>query len=388
METIVCGKVVTPFSVIEKGMVVVKDGRIAEVGERVPERLVRAGNVLDRQGEYIVPGFVDIHCHGGGGCWSFDEPERFAEFHLRRGTTGILPTLFYNQSHAEILEGLARVQAVMAQGGSSILGIHLEGPYINSKYGAVTAPIRSVNQAEYREILEMAGKEILLWTLAPELDGQTAFMEEASRYGIVFSVGHSEADPETIFAAHRLGLRLGCHLTNASGVTPNQSRYAGTREVGVHEAVLAHDEMYAEVIPDANGIHVRPLMLRLIVKAKGVDSVIVITDSVDLGGTVPGQDVNLIRGNEFSPNGEDLMLSGSLLTMDRAVHNMRKHTGIGMVDACKMGALNPARLLGLDRDLGSIERGKIANLLAVTEDMDVQMVMLEGHLKHLAQNGR
>lgn len=388
METIVCGKVVTPFRVIEKGMVVVKDGRIAEVGERIPERLVRAGNVLDRQSEYIVPGFVDIHCHGGGGCWSFDEPARFAEFHLRHGTTGILPTLFYNQSHAEILEGLARVQAVMSQGSSSILGIHLEGPYINSKYGAVTAPIRSVDQTEYREILEMAGKEILLWTLAPELDGQTAFMEEASRYGIVFSVGHSEADPETIFAAHRLGLRLGCHLTNASGVTPSQPRYAGTREVGVHEAVLAHDEMYAEVIPDAEGIHVRPLMLRLIVKAKGVDSVIVITDSVDLGGTVPGQDVNLVRGNEFSPNGEDLMLSGSLLTMDRAVHNMRKHTGIGMVDACKMGSLNPARLLGLDRDLGSIERGKIANLLAVTDDMDVHMVMLEGHVKHLMGSGR
>lgn len=387
-QTILYGRVVTPYRVIERGMIVVRKDRIVYAGEREEQNLFGSVSVLefDDPGCYIVPGFIDIHCHGGGGVWCYEDPEAFANFHLKQGTTSIFPTLHYNQSHLEIIEGLQRILSAMGHQPSSIAGIHMEGPYINPKYGAITSPIRPVNPKEYREILALAGERIKMWTLAPELEGQRQFMEEASRYGIVFSVGHSEATPEAIFAATRLGMRLGCHLTNASGVTPNSSRYEGTREVGVHEAVLVHDDMYAEVIPDSKGIHVRPLMLRLIVKTKGADKVIIITDTVPEPASQAGcstkSDVCLEPGNAFSPHNCDEILSGSFLTMDRAVHNMRTHTGLGWVDACKMASLNPARALGNDNDLGSLECGKMANLLVVTETAQVKMVMLEGNIVH------
>lgn len=387
-ETVLCGRVVTPFGVMEDGMVVVRGDRIAYVGKqdaKVAGSEQYQGRVrhFNGPGEHIVPGFIDIHTHGGGGVWCYDDPLTFAALHLKHGTTSVLPTLVYNQSHAEMMDSLKRIIAAMEQGGNSIAGIHLEGPYINPKYGAITNPIRPVNAQEYRDILQLAGERIMLWTLAPELAGQQQFMEDASAYRIVFSVGHSEASPEQIYDSVRLGLRIGCHLTNASGATPNVPRYAGTREVGVHEAVLLHDEMFAEVIPDRDGCHVRPLMLRLIVKTKGADQVIVITDAADGAGVSPGRDVRMIRPNSFTPTDmKDEILAGSFLTMDRAVHNMRLHTGIGWVETVKMSSLNAARALGWDRDLGSIEHGKKANLLVVNESITVKFVMLEGQVIH------
>lgn len=379
-DTGICGRVVTPYGIIDNGMVLVEDGRIAEVGVRDEPALRATREVRDHRHHYIIPGFFDIHCHAGNAGFCYEDPEAFGAWHLRHGTTSILPTFIYNQSHKEIMDTLDPVVAEVKRASSPVEGIHMEGPYINSRYGAITSPIRPVDRQEYREILDRAGEQIKLWTLAPELDGQKEFMKAASEYDIVFSVGHSEASVEVIFDAFRYGLRLGCHLTNASGTTPSPSRYDGTREVGVHEAVMVHDDMYAEVIVDREGIHVRPLMLRLIVKAKGVDRVILITDATghvdDQSG---GRDVRMIMSNENSPTepGKEL-LSGSLLTMDRAVYNMMNHTGIGIVDACRMASLNPARLLGMDGEIGSIEVGKRANILAVTDGMDVAMVMLDG----------
>lgn len=210
-------------------------------------------------------------------------------------------------------------------------------------------------------------------------------MEEASRYGIAFSVGHSEAAAETVLDCVPYGLRIGCHCTNASGTTPSPSRYAGTREVGVDEAVLLSDEMYAEVIPDSEGRHVRPLMLKFILKVKGADKVIIITDAMDGTGISDASvDVNLIEKTEFSPaQAADYMLGGSLLTMDRAVYNMKRHTGVGMADLFKMASLNPAKVIGIDHEAGSLEKGKRANLIFVTEDIQVRKVFLDGELVHV-----
>src|SRR5690606_31040391 len=126
---------------------------------------------------------------------------------------------------------------------------------------------RPVDMEECRDLLELAGEHIRVWTLAPEMPDQDLFIAEASKHQpIVFSAGHSEADPESLYRFVPSGLVLGCHLTDASGTTPAVSRFEGTREVGLHEAILAHDDMTAEVIPDAAGVHVRPLMLKLILK--------------------------------------------------------------------------------------------------------------------------
>ncbi|TVR54347.1 MAG: N-acetylglucosamine-6-phosphate deacetylase [Spirochaetaceae bacterium] len=381
MTTRIFGRVVTPFGVIPDGLVVIERDRISRVGHRTEKDVRNSDGVLDYRGSYIAPGFVDIHCHSGKTGRCYEDPHGFAEHHLDFGTTGILPTLDYNQSHEEILQSLSDILVAMENPETSIIGVHMEGPYINPKYGAITSPIRPVSEKEYREILDRAGSTIKLWTLAPELDGQEEFMRAASRYGIVFSVGHSEASPDTIFSAYRHGLKIGCHLTNASGSTPEVARFRGTREVGVHEAVLVHDDMYAEVIPDREGIHVRPLMLRLIVKAKGVEKVIIITDATGHADNGEGRDVRITDGNEHTPGGKKETLSGSLLTMNQAVRNMIAHTGVGIVDAARMASLNPATALGLDAEIGSIEPGKKANIVALTDKIDVEMVMVNGRVR-------
>ncbi|GBG10904.1 hypothetical protein PAT3040_05674 [Paenibacillus agaridevorans] len=388
MKVIVNAKVVTPHGLIDEGVVWFDQGRIVACGEARDLTPSEDAELIDAEGLYVAPGFVDIHCHGGGGHWSFENPAAFARFHLHYGTTSILPTFSYNESEEQIAEGLRRIlraQMDTKAYGRSIAGIHMEGPYINPKYGAITSPIRPVNPAEYREILKVAGEQIKVWTLAPELEGQRQFMEEASRYGIAFSVGHSEAAAETVLDSVSYGLRIGCHCTNASGTTPSPSRYAGTREVGVDEAVLLSDEIYAEVIPDSEGRHVRPLMLKFILKVKGADKVIIITDAMDGTGINDASvDVNLIKRTEFSPaQAEDYMLGGSLLTMDRAVYNMKRHTGVGMADLFKMASLNPAKVIGIDHEAGSLEKGKRANLIFVTEDIQVRKVFLDGELVHV-----
>ncbi|WP_256756887.1 N-acetylglucosamine-6-phosphate deacetylase [Cohnella sp. WQ 127256] len=371
------GTVVGRDRLIPNGFVHICDGKIKAFGEQgeIPE-ITPDMEVIDTCGAYIAPGFVDIHCHGGGGVWSFHQPYEFAVAHLLHGTTSILPTLTYNESREETRQGVLEIKNAIysdAPYRSAIVGIHLEGPYINKKYGAVTSPIRPVDPEEYNELLSLAGEEIKLWTLAPELDGQYEFAIAAARYGIALSVGHSEATAEQIYRLVPLGLQVGCHCTNASGTTPSPSSFLGTREVGVDEAVLVHDDLYAEVIPDKLGIHVRPLMLKLIHKTKGTDRVIIITDGMpDSGLADPDEpDVN------YNYKGA---LAGSKLTMDGAVRNMMKHASVGIVDAFRMSATNPAVVIGMEHEIGSIEQGKWANIILVDEEIHVQAVILRGEM--------
>lgn len=389
MKAIINAVIVVPEGLIEQGVILIDQQRIAAFGPADSLPIPAHAERIDAAGLLVGPGFVDIHCHGGGGHMAYRNPSGFAKAHLSFGTTSILPTFSYNESEEEIVAGLHRVlEAQAGEYGSAIAGIHMEGPYINPKYGAITSPIRAVNPDEYREILRIAGDQIKVWTLAPELDGQDQFMREAGAYNIAFSVGHSEAAAERVLACEALGLKIGCHCTNASGTTPSPTRYAGTRELGVDEAVLLSDTLYAEVIPDQEGRHVRPLMLRLILKAKGRDRVIIITDAWENAG-LPGNalDVNLEQRNEHSPpQASDYMLSGSLLTMDAAVRNMHRHTGASMADLFTMAALNPARVIGIDDQVGSIAVGKRANLVFATPQLELVHVMFEGNFVRRAEH--
>ncbi|WP_171654365.1 N-acetylglucosamine-6-phosphate deacetylase [Paenibacillus foliorum] len=370
------GTIVTADRLIPGGVVLLDNGLIVNYGEEGKLEVPGDAEIIDAGGAFITPGFVDIHCHGGGGFWSWEHPYEFAIAHLKHGTTTILPTFTYNESRHQVMEGLQTIIQTMASElpfVEVIVGIHMEGPYINRKYGAVTSPIRPVDPEEYNEILDLAGDKIKVWTLAPELDGQEAFIAEASRYNISFSVGHSEATAEQIFRFVPFGLRIGCHCTNASGTTPSTSRYGGTREVGVDEAVLVHDDIFAEVIPDSEGIHVRPLMLKLIHKTKGTDRVIIITDGMPSSGVNTG-DPSDVNWNHLG------QLAGSKLTMDKAVRNMMRHASVGWVDAFRMASLNPAKVIHQDHRIGSIEKGKLAHLIIVDEEVNVKQVILSGRL--------
>ncbi|OCT12197.1 hypothetical protein A8709_30600 [Paenibacillus pectinilyticus] len=370
------GTIITANRLIPGGVVVIENGFITHVGEAGEVQIPSGSTVVDAKGAYIAPGFVDIHCHGGGGVWSWEHPHTFALAHLKHGTTAILPTFTYNESREQVRDGLKTIVEEMDSGKpfvEAIVGIHMEGPYINKKYGAITSPIRPVDPTEYEEILRVAGDRIRVWTLAPELEGQEAFVNAAAKYQISLSVGHSEATAEEIFRFVPQGLRIGCHCTNASGTTPSPSRYGGTREVGVDEAVLVHDDIYAEVIPDSEGVHVRPLMLKLIHKTKGTDRVIIITDAMPEAGVNNGQGSDL-NWNHLGH------LAGSRLTMDRAVHNMMRHAEVGLVDAFRMASLNPAKVIHMEDRMGSIAQGKLANLLIIDEEINIQGVILQGQI--------
>ncbi|WP_284639294.1 N-acetylglucosamine-6-phosphate deacetylase [Paenibacillus silviterrae] len=368
------GTLVTADKLIPDGVILLKDRQIVDFGEEGTIQVPSHAEVIDANGDYIAPGFVDIHCHGGGGVWSWEQPYEFALTHLKHGTTSILPTFTYNESREQIIDGLYNIIHAMNSSqpfAQVIAGIHMEGPYINKKYGAITSPIRPVDPEEYSEILRIAGSLIKVWTLAPELNGQVDFVNEASKYNISFSVGHSEATADEIFRFVPQGLRIGCHCTNASGATPSPSTYGGTREVGVDEAVLVHDDIFAEVIPDSRGIHVRPLMLKLIHKTKGTDRVIIITDGMPTSG--------VSNGNPSDVNWDHLgRLAGSRLTMDQAVRNLMNHASVGLVDAFRMASLNPAKVIHQDEQIGSIDKGKLANLLIVDNEIHVKQIIFHG----------
>jgi N-acetylglucosamine-6-phosphate deacetylase len=383
---IVNARVITPNGLIDNGAILIENGIIWDFGieseMHIPDDVI----LIDAKGNFAGPGFIDIHCNGGGGFLFEEDPRKVVEAHLLHGVTGILATLAYDLKIEEILEGIQRVKDFCNQDERAVvLGLHLEGPYINCKYGASSYLAKKFNPDEYNMILKAAGGLIKRWTIAPELEGVDEFSETVSGKGILLSVGHSEAEPEMIYRLVSKGLKLACHCTNATGVTPSPPRFRGTKEVGVDEAVLAHDDIFVEVIPDSWGYHVRSIMLNLIYKINGADKVIIISDAVEPSGISPFNYI-YIDGKEVVENAEDIIidkngdLNGTKLTMDYAVRNMMNHTGIGICDAFKMASLNPAVLLGLQDQLGSVEKGKKANIIIVNEKICVKHVIVQGEI--------
>ena len=385
LKAVVNCKAVTEDRIIDDAVIIIDGDRILKFGNREQIFIPESAELIDAEGYYAGPGFIDTHCHGGGGYYVDENPDTVASVHLKHGTTGMLATTAFTEKE-RVFESLnTLLEGFKGTYGSLFLGIHMEGPYTNPKYGSMVSSIRLPDPEEYNRILSLAADKIKVWTLAPELEGSDDFIEAVSKKGIILSVGHSEASAERIHSLVPKGLRLACHCMDATGITPSPARHRGTREVGVDEAVMVCDDIYTEVIPDSLGLHVRPLMLRLLIKAKGVDRVVIITDAIELAGTMD-QKHFAVDGRETSRNYTDVHfddngeLSGSKLTMDCAVRNMMKHTGIGLIEAFKMASLNAATLLGLQHDIGSIGEGKKANIVIVTENMEVKKVIFEGGL--------
>ncbi len=358
--------------VVENGSLRVgADGRIVEIAETALAS--RPGEaVVDGEGRHLAPGWIDIHCHGDGEQSFFIEPEAVVETLLRNGTTGVLATLGYSQMepgrlHAQIGGFWGSLSLRLRQ---SVLGLHLEGPYTSPKYGAASSRkggcIYPPNSAEYGPILEDFGDIVRYWTFAPEHEGAIEFARAAHARGVVLAAGHTEAGVERLELFRGLGLRTATHWSNASGTPP--TRFAGTREPGIDEFALLHDEIYAEVIPDREGCHVRPFLCRLLHKVKGARRVILISDAT----------LAYVEGNEgrevnFNARGE---LSGSRLTMHAAARNYRAFTGCTLPELFCMGALNPARLFGWDA--GVLEPGKRANLILFDDAFVLHGTWLDG----------
>ena len=373
-------KVVLETGILFDGAILLEGDRIVSVGDRREVEVPAGCQMIDAEGAYVGPGFVDIHVHGGNGHMFDSEPLQAAEHFLRNGETTQLATLYYNLSKEGFLEAIGKVQDAMAAGGagSAIAGIYMEGPYMNPKFGAM--PERNKWKGEitpeaYKEVVDAAGTDAFVWAIAPEREGIDGFVDYAGKVNphAVFSVGHSEATPAQVRKLKRKGLILQTHCMDATG---SYSEWVGTRGAGPDEACLTDSDMYAELICDSGAVHVNKDLINLIVKTKGVDKVVLITDSFVSDLPAP-EKLKHITDLIFD---ENCWLSGSKLTMNVACRNIMSHTNCGIAQAFLMASRNPARVIGLEDEIGTIEAGKLANLVFVDDVFHVKKVILGGKI--------
>lgn len=350
------GRIVTENEIIH-GYVGIEDGVISSLGTGNPPGF--AENIIDAGGNLVTPGFIDVHCHGGGGKLFADDPETAYEAHLKNGTTGILPTIGYNMPKEKFTEAISKIAGMKDEG---VLGINSEGPFINPEYGADTSLVRKVNKEEYENIYTKGKGKIRIWMLSPEIEGAEELKEFIeSKLEIIPCAGHTGCSAKQL-----RGIRHICHLFDAMG--PKNRTNKAIHENGTAEAILAGDEYYAELIADYEGVHVPAELLTIAYRCMG-DRIVLISDAISTVDEDSASDLN------YNDCGE---LSGSLLSVSRAVCNMKKHTGIGWPDAVKLGSLNPARLLRLDKERGSIALGKRADLAIMDEKAKIYSVIVNG----------
>ncbi len=376
MTCITNAKVVLETGILFDGKILVDGENIVGVGEdlEIPEN----AEIIDAQGAYVGPGFVDIHTHGGGGYMFQDEPEKAAAHFLSHGETTQLATLYYDLSKDKFLAAIERIKEAMGKGaGKAIAGFYMEGPYMNPSYGASPELNKwkgEVKAEDYEALVDCAGEHARVWAIAPEREGVEPFVAyaKAKNPNTTFALGHCEATHEQIEPFKKYGVRIMTHCMNASGAV---TKSKGIKGFGPSEECMYDDDMYAEMICDSLAIHVKPAMQRLLIKVKGVDKTVLISDSFVTDNNPP-EALKHITDLSFDANGG---LCGSRLTLDMVCRNIMKHTSCGITQAFLMAATNPAKAVGLT-DVGSIKVGKKANFVFVDDVFNVKKVMLNGEI--------
>ncbi|MBE7024935.1 MAG: hypothetical protein E7408_02635 [Ruminococcaceae bacterium] len=363
---------------IPDGVLLIADGKILDFGEARKLPIPEGCEVIDAEGLYVGPGFVDIHTHSDGVVFFQDEPVVASQHHLKHGTTTLLPALYFSMDTEAYVRAISVLREAMKKPEcANIGGLYMEGPYLNPNFGCdrESNPWKGpVDPEKHLPIIEAAWDLAKVWALAPERENIMQFVLDvkAKNPVAVFSVAHSEAAPADIEAIMPYGLKIGTHHTNATGDRP---MYPECRGVCVDETVNYNREIYAELICDSRGIHVDPYMLRLVRRIKGDDRIILISDAYACDGPIPPgyDDVDDIN---FDHAGE---IAGSKMTLDIACRNMIKHTGASIVDVFKFASTNPALAVGF-YDRGEIAKGKRADLVFVDYKMKTHRVMMEGKL--------
>jgi N-acetylglucosamine-6-phosphate deacetylase len=381
------GKIITPHKIIAGGSVLITDDMIVAVSEQN----IEAENAMeiDAKGNFISPGFIDIHVHGGGGHDFMDSTEtaflKIAETHARYGTTAMLPTTL-TSSKEDILHTLAVYEDANRNNvkGAQFLGMHLEGPYFAMNQRGAQDPqyIRDPDPEEYKEILSHSSS-IKRWSAAPELKGAIEFGNYVRSKGVLPSIAHTDAIYEEALEAFQNGYTLATHLySGMSGVTRrNAFRYAG-----VVEAAYLIDEMDVEIIAD--GIHLPAPLLKLVYKIKGADRTALITDAMRAAAMPPGESIlgnmhsgiKVIVEDDVAKLPDRSSFAGSVATTDRLVKTMIQMAEVPLTDAIKMITSTPARILNVLDKKGELVAGKDADIVIFNEKINVQMTMIKGRI--------
>ncbi len=380
MKAIVNTKLITEEGIIWDGAVTYENGRIVSSGWAKDVEIPEGSEIIDAGGKYTAPGLIDIHNHGGNGYWFHKEPIKACEHFLKHGQTTVLPTLYFNLDYDQTITGIDKVREASKQGGAGkiIGGLYMEGPYMNPELGSDNKNLKwkgKIDMDEARGVVDCAGDFVRVWCVDPAREGIEEFVKYAKSIypEVVFSIGHSVADPESCYKLKKYGLRNQTHHTN-SGITQGPAR--GTRGVGPDEACLYDSDIYAELICDSQGIHVHPHMLRLVIQIKGIARIILISDSTVFYHQ-SGKGIAHADDLGYDSEGH---LAGSKLTLDAACRNLMKHTGYGLCHAIRFCTINPARMLGIDDEVGSLEPGKRANIIIIDDMVNVEKVILEGEM--------
>lgn len=361
------------------------DGRIAFIGSDDGQPESRDAEVVDLAGRTVVPGFIDVHIHGGGG-WDLlrGNPEDFegtSRFHASHGTTAFLATTGPN-TEAEtvrILENARKVQSAGIEGGADVIGVHLEGPFLNPlRKGAMNeSRLHPPDMREMDRYIEASGNTVRLITTAPELPGGEAFVRGLVERGIRVSVGHSDASYEQMADAVRWGATHMTHHFN--GMRPFHHRDPGAAGAG-----LMMQELTTELIAD--GVHVHPAAMRFLFDVKGEHNVCVVTDAVAYAGMPDGEyGDSVVTGGEVYLKGTNT-LAGSSLTMLRALQLVLQFTGRPLERALPAFTGVPARQAGADTRKGTLEQGKDADFLILDEDLELLGTFVRGKAVYLSQN--
>lgn len=375
MKAIVNGQIVTETGIIWDGVILLSGDTILKVGKASEVTIPDGVPKIDANGAYVGPGFVDIHVHAGGAYDLCFEPIQAAEYFLCHGTTTLLATTSYNMPYNTFLDAIRSVKTAMEK-TPVIKGLYLEGPYMNPKYGARADlnPWRGpIDETQFHALVDEAGEDAKVWAIAPEREGIISFLEYARKVNpeVVFAVGHSEATPAQIRALGKYKPTLQTHSTNATGRLPVPG---GTRGIGPDEYCFCEPDVYTELISDSCAVHVSAEMQQLLLHNKGVHRVVLITDSTSPANENPPELAHVTDLNFDHLGG----LSGSRMTMEQACRNIMQSSNCGIAQAFLMASTNPAKVIGLGDEIGSIAPGKKADLVFVDDKFCVKSVILGG----------
>lgn len=374
-KCIINGKIILHDEIVNKN-VFIEDDKITEISDRQPED----EDIIDAKGAYVSPGFIDVHTHGRGGSdtmyATFDDLNTISKATLKTGVTSFLPTTMTMpvDDIAKAIENIAVNKDKVE--GAQVLGTHLEGPFFNKKYkGAQPEECMILPTVDnYLSFVQDHQDIIRKISIAPELEHSLELISYLKDKNTVVSLGHTNATYEQAQAAIDAGATSGTHTYNA--MTPLTHRAPGV--VG---AVMINDNVYAELILD--GVHVNYAAAKALLRTKGKDKLILITDSLEAAGLENGK---YLLGNQdvYVKDGEarliDGTLAGSIVSMNVAVKNAYEHLGLTLNEAVNLASYNPAQSLN-EPLLGEIKVGNYADIIFFDDNIQIQQTMIKGQLK-------
>lgn len=376
MPTILAGgTILTPDQTLTDHSLIIDGDKIIDITSRLPDDFT-ASDMIDAKGFFIVPGFIDVHVHGAAGFDTMDATSEaiyaMGDTFARHGVTAFLPTTVTasKQDTESALRAVANTNPSTT--GARHLGIHLEGPYLSHQFRGAQPPqhLRAADPEEYRAWFDSGQVRII--TVAAEVEGVLDLILEGSNAGIEFAIGHTSASFEEVQMAVERGLRQATHTFNGM---PGLNH----RSPGVLGAVLSDDRIWAQIIAD--GVHVHPAVVKLLIKAKGIEHTVIVTDAIRATGMPDGDYAlgdQMVRVKDGVARTDAGGLAGSTLMMDQALRNVMEFANLSLAEALPMVTRVPAASIRLENQKGSLARGFDADVVILDQSHEVRMTFVAG----------